>query len=279
MPYKDPDKQREAQRKYEEKRKGKRHKLWTWIMYDESSPDWHDGLESLHVPCVISPVHNRDLWTKFDERRNPKCKAGTPKKDHRHGMGEWEQPITYEEFMQAMAEAHISTTSVKWVRSCRAMARYLTHMDSPEKARYNDAEVTELSGACWAEMCEREEDVHAILRAMREFVVVNEVMDLWQFQVWTDAQEDLTWSRTLDARVYGMEKFIKSFRAWRERNLAVSAVEFLDVANHWKKLARPLSEMSQCVECGAWFPKDELVEHEGAMVCADCHEHIAALDE
>jgi hypothetical protein len=279
MPYKDPARQREAQRKYEEtKRKGKRHKLWTWIMYDESSPDWKEGLESVHVPCVISPVHDRDVWTKRDERKNPKCKAGKPKKDHRHGLMEFEQQITFDEFMQVMSEAGISTTNVKWVRSCRAMSRYLTHMDSPDKARYADDEVTELSGACWAEMCEREEDVHAILREMREFVVYNEVSDLWAFQMWTDAQEDLTWSRTLDARVYGMEKFIASFRAWREKNPEVSALYFLDGTKQWSKSGRPLRDMGQCVECGAWLPKDELVEVEGYMVCADCHEHISALE-
>lgn len=279
MPYKDPDRQREARRKYEEtKRKGKRHKLWTWIMYDESSPDWHDGLESVHVACVVSPVHDRDKWTKRDERKNPKCKAGKPKKAHRHGLMEFEQSVTFDEFMQVMAEAGISTTNVKWVRSCRAMSRYLTHMDSPDKARYADDEVTELSGACWAEMCEREEDVHAILREMREFVVYNEVTDLWTFQMWTDEQEDLTWSRTLDARVYGMEKFIASFRAWREKNPEVSAVSFLDGTKRWSKPGRPLRDMGQCVECGAWLPKDELVELEGDVVCVDCREHIAALE-
>lgn len=284
MPYKDRDRQREAQRKYEESRRGKRHKAWTWIMYDESSPDWKEGLESIHVACLVSPLHNLDRWTRRDERKNPKCKEGKPKKPHRHGLAEFEQPITFEEFMQAMDEASISTTNVKWVRSVRAMSRYLTHMDSPDKARYSDDEVTELSGASWAEMTERAEDFHAILREMREFIVFNEVTDLWQFQMWTDEQPDLTWSRALDAKVYGIEKFISSFRAWLEKNPEADAVAFLMSARGWSKPKTALVDYVQCPECGRWLPESEIerggsVGPEGLVeyvACHDCFEHYYA---
>lgn len=282
MPYKDPERQRAAQREYEKTRRGKRHRVWTWIMYDESSPDWKDGLESIHVPCLVSPVHNRDVWTRLDERRNPKCKAGGRKKEHRHGLAEFEQPITYDEFMQAMEEAHVSTTNVKWVRSVRAMSRYLTHMDSPDKARYADDEVTELSGASWAEMTERAEDFHAILREMREFIVFNEVTDLWRFQMWTDSQPDLTWSRALDSKVYGIDRFIGSFRAWLQGNDGQDPVQFLLSARGWSRPKTSLEDMEQCTECGAWVPKSEMsrggiVGPEGHMhwvACPDCARDI-----
>ena len=39
MPYKDPEKQREAQRRYEEKnRKGKQRTIWWAYLYEDSAP-------------------------------------------------------------------------------------------------------------------------------------------------------------------------------------------------------------------------------------------------
>ena len=299
MPYKDPAKHAEAQRRYNEKRKGKRHKVWTWIMYDESSPYWYENLEALHVAIVVSPVHDKDVWTKADERKNPKCKSGKLKKAHRHGMIEYENPVTYAEFMADMKEAGISTTNVKYVRSVRAMSRYLTHMDSPKKARYNDDEVIELSGASWREMCERAEDVHEILAEMRKFIVFNEVNDLWVLQVWADEQEDATWSRVLDSRVYGIEKFIASFRAWRKENPQSNPIAFLQVITTFKKpdkdafslvpsasgtssddgeCALPVHVEGHCDWCGLAYKEDELVHlgsvgpegSEFLVLCNDC---------
>ena len=40
MPYKDPEKQREAQRRYEEKnRKGKQRTIWWAYLYEDSAPE------------------------------------------------------------------------------------------------------------------------------------------------------------------------------------------------------------------------------------------------
>ena len=56
MPYKDKEKQREAQRKWDRKnRVGKRHQVWTGIFYEESSPDWRDWcseLEDIHATML-----------------------------------------------------------------------------------------------------------------------------------------------------------------------------------------------------------------------------------
>lgn len=216
MPYKDPEKQREAQRKYEEKRRGKRHKAWLCVFYEDSSPNWADGLDEQGVAVCVSPVHNQDRWTKFDEEKNPKHKAGELKVDHRHLLAEFDNPTSYEEFKAFLEDAGIKSTNIKFARSVRGMARYLTHMDSPEKARYSDDAVAEFGGASWREWCERSEDDHAMLCDMRLFIVANEVADYWAFHFWCDANQP-EWSRLLDRKCYGIREFIGSIRSWVEK--------------------------------------------------------------
>lgn len=213
MPYKDPEKQREAQRKYEEKRRGKRHKAWMCVFYEDSSPNWHDGLDEQGVATCVSPVHDQDRWTKHDQAKNPEHRAGDGKVPHRHLLSEFEHAVSYEDFKAFLEDAGIKSTNIKYAKSVRGMARYLTHMDSPDKARYSDDEVSEFGGASWREWCERSEDDHAMMQAMREFIAVNEITDFWAFQFWCD-QNQPEWSRLLDRKCYGIDRFVGSVRAW-----------------------------------------------------------------
>lgn len=79
MPYKDKEKQREAQRKWEKENRGRgaRHRVWMGIFYENTSPDWRDELDELGLPVCVSPVHDKDTWTKRDERKGT-AKATEP---------------------------------------------------------------------------------------------------------------------------------------------------------------------------------------------------------
>lgn len=211
MPYKDPEKKKQWEK--EHRGPGKRHKIWMCVFYEDSSPHWHDGLDEQGVATCVSPVHDEDRWTKHDEAKNPEHKAGERKVDHRHLLSEFENPISYEDFREYLEDSGIKSTNIKWARSLRGMARYLTHMDSPDKARYSDDEVAEFGGASWREWIERSEDDHAMLQDMREFIVEHEIADFWAFQFWCD-QNQSEWSRLLDKKCYGIKEFIGSVRAW-----------------------------------------------------------------
>lgn len=55
MPYKDSGKQKEAQQRYEEKRKGKLHRAWTGICYPDSMPaNYDDYFVDLHLPVYVT---------------------------------------------------------------------------------------------------------------------------------------------------------------------------------------------------------------------------------
>ena len=85
MPIKDPQKKKEAQQRADAKRAGKRARAWTAMMYQESAPDgWKDKLANLLVEALISPLHDKDVWTDEDEAENPVHKAGSPKSPLAH---------------------------------------------------------------------------------------------------------------------------------------------------------------------------------------------------
>lgn len=140
MPYKDKEKQREAQRKYDEKRQGTRHRGWVWVAYPESVAEgWRDMLVNEGVPMFISPLHDRDVNAD-----------GTPKKAHWHALMLWEHATTYKQAKPiadaigaVMPPANPAPGAPKpYAADVRAAARYLCHLDNPDKAQYSPEDVT-----------------------------------------------------------------------------------------------------------------------------------------
>ena len=84
MPYADPDKQREAKRRYEQEKRKQRRTNWMLVFYEDQCPEWRDELDELGMRTLVSPSHDADEWTARDEKKNPKHKAGTLKEPHRH---------------------------------------------------------------------------------------------------------------------------------------------------------------------------------------------------
>ena len=87
MPYADPEKQREADRKRkararaekkaeesEEVRERKpdvRARAWTFIVYPESAPEnWRDVLDRFHLQWACSPLHDRDVNATGEPKRH-----------------------------------------------------------------------------------------------------------------------------------------------------------------------------------------------------------------
>lgn len=197
MAYKDKNKQREAQRAWEQKNRarGSRHKLWMGVFYEESAGFWREELAELGVPCVVSPVHDSDVWTKADEAKNPEHVAGTLKKPHRHFLADYPNPVDYETVCDDFS--FLNTKNIKYAKSQPAMARYLVHKDNPDKAQYSSDGVLEFCGANWLDWCAMSTDLHGQMKQMRVFIREHHVTEFCDFQDWCDANND-EWSRLLD---------------------------------------------------------------------------------
>lgn len=138
MPATDSEKLRAARKRADERR-GPRSRGWACIVYPESAPDgWVEALRGQHVQALVSPLHDQDVSAD-----------GTPKKPHWHVLMMADQPVRESTAREVFAAAGV-TAPPEQVRSVKAYARYLVHMDDFDKHRYSESDVLELSGASWA---------------------------------------------------------------------------------------------------------------------------------
>lgn len=111
-----------------------RTRNWATIVYPESAPkDWLDKLAELKVPTLVSPLHDRDVNAN-----------GEVKKEHYHVI------LMYQSVKsQAQVKSMFATfggVGTEHVQSMRGYARYLCHLDNPEKAQYDTKDVKQLCG-------------------------------------------------------------------------------------------------------------------------------------
>lgn len=105
------------------------------VVYPDSAPqNWQELLADQVIPAFISPLHNLDL--------NP---DGEPKKPHWHVMLMFEGKKSSEQ-VQAILDL-IGGVGLERVNSVRGYARYLCHLDNPEKEQYLQDDVRALGGA------------------------------------------------------------------------------------------------------------------------------------
>ena len=103
--------------------------------------------------------------------------------------------------------------NVKAVKSLSSMVRYLVHADDPDKAQYKREDVKVFGGADPGIMDELgTHERHEALKAMRQFIRDNGIMDFCDFVDYCDECE-ITWAHLLDDNSsYVIEKYIKSRR-------------------------------------------------------------------
>lgn len=110
----------------------KRH--WAFVIYPESLPkDWLEGLQKTGLECAISPIHDKDI--------DP---TGEPKKAHHHVIASWAGPTTFA-VVKAITDSLNAPAPIA-LEQVRGYYRYLTHLDNPEKAQYNENDIKHLNG-------------------------------------------------------------------------------------------------------------------------------------
>lgn len=148
--------QKRADRKYDAKRKGLRTRNWATVVYPDSAPDgWLSRLEESCVAAFVSPLHNRDM------------ENGVAKKEHFHVLVMYDNPVMPEQFDEL--RERIGGVGHLKVESLRGQARYLCHMDSPDKAQYNSAEVIQLGGVDYLQACSSGSDRKKAIKEMMDY--------------------------------------------------------------------------------------------------------------
>lgn len=130
---------------------------WATVVYPESAPtNWFSILEDAVVPALVSPLHNKD--------NNP---TGEVKKEHYH-------VILLFESLKSPAQAKeifdlIGGVGCERVNSIRGYARYLCHIDNPEKWRYSEQDVRCYCGVDYYSIISLPTDRLGILMEMQDW--------------------------------------------------------------------------------------------------------------
>lgn len=139
-----------------------RSRNWAAVLYPESAvKNWRDVIDELHITAYVSPLHDKDT--------NP---DGTPKKPHWHVLLAYEGVKSFEQVKPVWDAIH-AVPEPRPVNSLRGYARYLTHMDNPEKYQYAAEDVQCFGGAVYTAAVALPTDDFAILKQIIAFVNQN----------------------------------------------------------------------------------------------------------
>lgn len=186
-----------------ETKRDNRGRNFATIVYPDSAPEnWQEILAGLFVPAFISPLHDKDL--------NP---TGEPKKPHWHVMLMFEGKKSDEQVREMFTQ--IGGVGMDKVNSIRGYARYLCHMDNPEKAQYAPEEVRALCGADYTGIIGLVTDKYKAIGEMIDFCEDNGIISYSELLKYC-RMERYDWFRVLcDNGTLVMKEFLKS-KAWTE---------------------------------------------------------------
>lgn len=116
--------------KKEQKRKVSRKSyVWATLLYPEScNPDFRKLLSDMAVPCLVSPLHDKDI---NDD--------GSLKKSHYHIIMKFKTQKS--DLQIADIVSSIGGVGCEIVHDVGQYARYLIHLDDPDKAQYDSSNV------------------------------------------------------------------------------------------------------------------------------------------
>ena len=134
------------------------------VVYPESAPsNWQEILQEEFVPVFISPLHNMDI--------NP---TGEKKKEHYHVIVMFEGKKSLEQVTEIFSK--IGGVGLEKINSLRGYARYLCHLDNPEKYQYPQEEIIQMCGADYPNVIGLITDKYKCISQMVDFCEQNKVV-------------------------------------------------------------------------------------------------------
>lgn len=175
------------------------------VVYPESAPEnWQQILEEEFVPAFISPLHNQDT--------NP---TGESKKPHYHVIIMFDSTKTTDQASAIFSK--INGVGCEKINSIRGYARYLCHLDNPEKFQYPQEEVRSMCGADYPATIGLVTDKYKAIGEMIDFCELNDIISYSELLKYC-RMERFDWFRVLcDNGTIVMKEYLKS-KEWTERN-------------------------------------------------------------
>lgn len=177
------DAQKAAGRRYDAKRRDVRARAWQCVVYPDSAPDgWVDTLRDLQVEALVSPLHDQDRQEEDPDK---------PKKPHHHVIISWKNPVIYTkatEIFDTIGGVYPDPEKAKatFFRQCRVRnfqqaARYLCHLDQPNKHQYNIADVVSIGAIDYQNLVATRAEDDVVVDEIIDFIYDNDITNFMTF--------------------------------------------------------------------------------------------------
>lgn len=180
----------------------KRTRNFATVVYPESAPDgWQEIFSEQFVPAFISPLHDKDI--------NP---TGEAKKAHYHVVIMFDSTKTVEQAKEIFDK--IGGVGCEKVNSIRGYARYLCHLDNPEKAQYSIDDVVSFAGADYIATIGTAADKAKSIREMIEYIEENDITCFSDLCQYSSINRSDWFDTLINSGAYFIKEYIKS-RTWK----------------------------------------------------------------
>ncbi len=178
-----------------------RARSYATVVYPESAPNnWQVILADIRVPCFISPLHDMDV--------NP---DGEIKKPHFHVLIMYDNVKEITQAQELFDK--IGGVGCEKVVSLRGYARYLCHLDNPEKYQYNTEDVVAYGGADYMSTIGLSTDKYKAIGEMIDYCAANNIYSYSMLLEWCRANR-FDWFRVLcDNGTFVIKEYLKS-KTW-----------------------------------------------------------------
>lgn len=185
----------------------KRSKNFTTLCYQESTEYgvMLESLNSLHVSYLISPLHHLD-----------RTREGDFKKPHYHIVIIFDSLKSVPQVKDVLSSCAADFVGCEIVNSLQSYARYLCHLDNPDKAKYDVKDVISYS-INYEALIQDKGDKYAAFSRLVDYVVTNDITSFSSLLLYAK-DNDVDMFHALVDNSYTAREFIKSYSMDR-RNL------------------------------------------------------------
>lgn len=175
------------------------------VIYLDSAPsNWQEILSDLHVQAFVSPYHDKDKNANNED-----------KKPHYHVMIMYEGKKSIDQAKENFDK--IGGVGCEIVNSTRGYARYLCHLDNPDKEQYSIQDVKSFGGADYMSIINLVTDKYIIIGEMQDFCEKYNITSFYLLCNYARKNRS-DWYRALcDNSSFYMKEYLKS-KKWSEEN-------------------------------------------------------------
>lgn len=199
-----------------------RTRNYTCLVYPESAPvDWLEILRQQFVPAFVSPLHDQDIVVA----------TGEIKKPHHHVLIMFDSVKTIVQARELIEKfgGVIPPDYLFVVNSIKGVARYLCHMDDPDKAQYPVSSVLSFCGADYMHVINMPSDRIASLYELMDLI---EMKNFYRFDFlmrWCRIHRPELARAVMDHGVVFIKEYLKS----RSLGMANMSPEEKELYNEW----------------------------------------------